>query len=108
MVREINGLGRTPTTTKTSEQATKQAGNNPTEQSAGQPGSSTAGSQSDGVQLSPEARTLQALSDQIKDLPEANLERAEQIRLALESGEYKIDDLVVADKLIQSEALYGK
>lgn len=107
MVREINGLGGTPTTTKTTEQAPKKAGNNSTEKAAAQPGN-TAGNAADGVQLSAEARTLQSLTDQIKDLPEANLERAEQIRQALESGQYQIDDLVVADKLLQSEALFGK
>lgn len=106
MVREINGLGGTPTTTKTSEQAPKKASSNATPEQAGsQPSSAPDG---DAVKLSPEARTLQALTDQIKDLPEANMERAEQIRQALESGQYKIDDLVVADKLLQSESLFGK
>lgn len=107
MVREINGLGGTPATTKATEQAPKKAGSSTPESSAA-PQTASSDSQSDGVQLSAEARTLQSLTDQIRDLPEANLERAEQIRQALESGEYQIDDLVVADKLLQSEALFGK
>lgn len=104
MVREINGLGGVPTTNKTSDQSTKKAAPETTEQKQTGEG----GNAPDGVELSREARTLQSLTDQVKDLPDANLERAEQIKLALESGEYKIDDLVVADKLLQASALFDK
>lgn len=103
MVREINGLGGVQTPSKTSEQGARKGADSTTDNLAS--GSQKA---TDGVELSTEARTLQSLTDQVKELPDANLERAEQIRLALESGEYSIDDLVVADKLLQSEALFGK
>ncbi len=100
MVREINGLGGMPGNTKSTDQSGRKTAENAPDarrNDAGQP--------SDGVQLSAEARSLQSLSDRVQGLPDANLERAEQIRQALESGEYRIDDVVVADKLLQSEAL---
>ena len=103
MVREINGLGGIPTTTKTTEQGSKKPAGGVVDAAV-----NTRPEDNDGVQLSTEARTLQSLTDQVKDLPDANLERAEQIRLALESGQYKIDDMVIADKILQSEALFGK
>lgn len=103
MVREINGLGGVPVPSKTSEQGARKGA-----ESTSDTVSRDSQQATDGVELSSEARTLQSLTDQVKELPDANLERAEQIRLALESGEYSIDDLVVADKLLQSEALFGK
>ena len=109
MVREINGLGGIPGAPKTTESKTTEQGARKSSGSAPvKTGGSESSGQTDGVQLSSEARTLQSLTDQVKNLPDANLERAEQIRQALESGQYKIDDLVVADKLMQSEALFGK
>lgn len=103
MVREINGLGGVQVTNKASDQSAKEGVKSKSDGTA-----SDQKPAADAVELSSEARSLQSLTDQIKDLPDANLERAEQIRLALESGEYAIDDLVVADKLLQSESLFGK
>ena len=102
MVREINGLGgplNTPTSTE------RGAG-----KSADTPAAGTAPSRgaADDVQLSDEAKTLQTLADKVNSLPDVNLERAEKIKAALENGEYRIDDLVVADKILNAEALLGK
>lgn len=103
MVREINGLGGSQAPSKVSDQSAGKASENKLDNA-----SKASQESSDAVELSAEARTLQALTDEVKELPDANLERAEQIRLALESGEYQVDDLVVADKLLQAEALFGK
>ena len=105
MVREINGLNGSPVSTTSADQSTRRAEQRP---SAAPADSGQQGGSSDEVQLSNEARTLQALTDRIQDLPEVNVERAESIRSALESGEFQIDDLVVADKILGSEALFGK
>ncbi len=103
MVREINGLDGFQPSTKSVGQNTKKSSQEPasTASEASQSGS-------DDVQLSSEARTLQSLTDRVNELPDVNVERAEQIKAALESGEYKVDDLVIADKLLSSEALFGK
>jgi negative regulator of flagellin synthesis FlgM len=103
MVREINGLGgpyNTPTSTERSARKTPDAAEN-------QPKASS-GSTQDQVQLSNAAINLQALADRVNDLPEVNIERAEKIKAALENGEYRIDDLVLADKILNTEALLGK
>ncbi|MEE8058877.1 MAG: flagellar biosynthesis anti-sigma factor FlgM [Pseudomonadales bacterium] len=99
MVREINGLGRTTPTPTTTERSAKKPADSPapTASSAGQ-------STADDVQLSSEAKTLQSLVDKVKDLPVVNVERAEKIKAALENGEYTVDDLVLADKILSSEA----
>lgn len=102
MVRDINGLGGLINTHTHTGNSGKQ-----TADSASVPADPGQGPAND-VQLSNEARTLQALADQVNDLPEVNIERAEQIRAALENGHYQINDLVVADKILNAEALLGK
>lgn len=104
MVREINGLSGIPTSNKSTEKGSGKPSGSTVD--GGSAGASTP--DTEGVQLSAEARTLQSLTDQVKNLPETNLERAEQIKQALESGQYQIDDLVIADKILQSEAFFGK
>ena len=104
MVRDINGLGgptNTPTVTERGAKKSPDAATAPAPSSASQ-------ASTDEVQLSSEAKTLQSLADKLKDLPEVNLERAEKIKAALENGDYKIDDLVLADKILSSEAILGK
>lgn len=100
MVRDINGLGgfSTPQT------VTEQSPNTASKKTADNAGSNSAAT-ADDVNISDGAKTLQALAAKIGDLPEVNIERAEQIKVALESGEYQIDDLVLADKILNSEAL---
>ena len=102
MVREINGLGGPLNTPASTERGDRKAVEAPATDPA--PSQGTA----DDVQLSNEAKTLQSLVDKVNNLPEVNLERAEKIKAALENGEYRIDDLVVADKILNTEALLGK
>lgn len=104
MVRDINGLGGYPSTKPNTEQGLSKntaTADNSTASSATLPSTSE-------VQLSTEAKTLQALAAKVNQLPAANMERAEQIKAELQRGEYKIDDLIVAEKLLNSEALFGK
>ncbi|ARN73067.1 flagellar biosynthesis anti-sigma factor FlgM [Oceanicoccus sagamiensis] len=103
MVRDINGLGGYSGPKTLAEQGSKKADGPAT--SAPASADSSSAEQSDGVQLSSEAKTLQSMADKINSLPDANIERAEKIKAALENGEYKVDDLVLADKIINSEAL---
>ena len=103
MVRDINGLGGYSGPKTVAEQGGKKAPESATSAPASSE-SSTA--QSDDVQLSSEAKTLQSMADKINSLPDVNVERAEKIKAALENGEYKVDDLVLADKIINSESLF--
>ncbi len=102
MIRDINGLGGPANTpSKTSEQASKKPATASTAAATPQPDQGQAGD----VQLSQEGRTLQSLADKVNNLPEVNLERVERIQAALENGEYQVDDLVLADKILGAEAL---
>ena len=100
MVREINGLGGVPGNPPTTDRNTKMP-SEPATAGSSQGAAATV----DEVQLSSEAKTLQSLTDKVKDLPEVNLERAEKIKAALENGEYRIDDLVLAEKMLNIENL---
>ena len=100
MVRDINGLGGFSTPPTATEKSPNKASKSTPENAE-----SNSATTADDVNISDSAKTLQALAAKISDLPEVNLERAEQIKVALESGEYQIDDLVLADKILNSEAL---
>lgn len=101
MVRDINGLGNF-SNQKTSAEPT-------VEKAASRAQTTTANSgtaaPADEVQLSDGARNLRALANTVNQLPEINSARAEKIKAALESGSYRIDELVLADKIINSEKL---
>lgn len=68
-------------------------------QSATQTG--TAGSQ---VQLSSQAQQLQAIEERLRDLPEVDSARVEQIKQAIADGSYQPDSSRIADKLIALES----
>lgn len=105
MVRDINGLGNySGLQTKT-----EQGGKNTTPLTETHSSSSdSTPAAGDDVQLSSEAKSLQNLADKVNNLPEVNIERAEKIKAMLENGEYQVDDVVLADKILSSEALFGK
>ncbi|MCP3907525.1 MAG: flagellar biosynthesis anti-sigma factor FlgM [Oceanicoccus sp.] len=104
MVRDINGLGGYSGPKTLVEQGGKKSADSPTAAPASADSSNAA--DSDDVQLSSEVKTLQSMADKINSLPDANIERAENIKAALENGDYKVDDLVLADKIINSGALF--
>ena len=92
MVRDINSLG------SLHETRAKPANS--------RPAASPAPEQRAEVQLSSQAQTLQGLENKLQHEPEVNEARVEAIKQALADGNYKIDDLVVADKLIQADGLF--
>ncbi|MEH6558602.1 MAG: flagellar biosynthesis anti-sigma factor FlgM [Oceanicoccus sp.] len=103
MVRDINGLGG-----YTGPKAVSEQGNKKTATAIEiTPSKPETTANDDGVQLSSEAKTLQTLTDKVNSLPDVNLARAEQIKASLANGDYKVDDLVLADKILNSEALLG-
>lgn len=105
MASEINGIR--PTAPATSEQAgalrTGAREQKPT--TAPAPGDSGRAA-SDSVSLSQSAQALKALEGRMQKLPEVDEKRVAQIKAALESGQYKVDDLVVADKLLNIDNLF--
>lgn len=105
MIKDINGLGaNTGPTTNSTGKAPKQA------ESPSVEANNTAANngQSDEVELSSQVQTLQALEAKLQAVPDVNIARVETIKQALEEGSFRIDDLVLADKLINSDALLGE
>lgn len=60
----------------------------------------------DNVNLSVQAQSLKALEAKLQKLPDVNEKRVSEIKAALDSGEYTVDDLVVADKLLGFDELF--
>jgi negative regulator of flagellin synthesis FlgM len=105
MVRDINGLGAYSGPQPKTEQSGKNTANPAALSTTSSDSSAPA---ADDVKLSSEAKSLQSLADKVNNLPEVNVERAEKIKAMLERGEYQIDNLVLADKILSSEAFFGR
>ncbi|NLY59663.1 MAG: flagellar biosynthesis anti-sigma factor FlgM [Gammaproteobacteria bacterium] len=56
------------------------------------------------VKLSNQAQQLQAIEERLRDLPEVDSARVEQIRQAIADGSYQPDSGRIADKLIALES----
>ena len=56
-----------------------------------------------GVKLSDQAQQLQAIEERLRELPEVDSARVEQIKQAIADGSYQIDSTRIADKLIALE-----
>ena len=60
----------------------------------------------DSISLSAQAQGLKALEEKLQKLPAINEKRVADIKAALASGKYRVDDLVVADKLLGYDELF--
>lgn len=56
------------------------------------------------VRLSDQAQQLQAIEERLRELPEVDSARVEQIRQAIADGSYQPDSGRIADKLIALES----
>jgi negative regulator of flagellin synthesis FlgM len=105
MIRDINGLGSlNEARNRPGSSAGKSSGS---EASAGNTGAAV-DSNSDGVALSDQAQSLQIIEEKIRNLPEVNQAKVDSIKTALADGSFKIDNLILADKLLNSDALLGE
>jgi negative regulator of flagellin synthesis FlgM len=105
MIKDINGLGSTIAAKDTR----AERGEKKSSETASTPQSSQ-GSQSsaqDAVEISSNALGLSALADKVASLPDVDIEKVNRIKAALENHEFNIDDLVLADKLLNSDDLLG-
>ena len=104
MIKDINGLGSLPETKTRPGSSGKQA----LQDTANDAPAAAETAKQDAVELSSQVQTLQSLEAKLQGVPEVNEARVEAIKQALEDGNFKIDDLVLADKLINSDALLGE
>jgi negative regulator of flagellin synthesis FlgM len=112
MVNHINGSGKPlpPEQTPRSAQgaaadSAKTAGQQAGAAATPQPGTA-AKAAVDSVSLSSNAQAMKSLEEKIQKLPDVNEKRVAQIKAALASGQYNVDDLVVADKLLNLDDLF--
>ncbi len=63
---------------------------------------------SDVVTLTDLAARLQSLTDAVAKLPEVDQARVAELKTAIESGDYRIDDAKIADQLTAFEAQLGR
>jgi negative regulator of flagellin synthesis FlgM len=94
---KINGLENRPV---------QVAGKGATERTAGKsaaaPGAAVAAAAHE-VKLTDSAMQLAALEKALAQVPDVDLKRVEEVRTAIQSGEYKIDAQRIAAKLLQLE-----
>lgn len=107
MVKEINGSGinRAPLQ-QTSQQQDVAGSSRAAGKADARPETGAARAVGDSVSLSSNAQSLRSAGEKLQKLPEVNEKRVAEIRAALESGAYKVDDLVLADKLLAAEDLF--
>lgn len=109
MVRDISGLGSPNRnelrSDRNSEGGPKTASST---QSVDSTHSTVKSGASDQVELSNQAQTLKKLESKLADLPDVDEERVAAIKSAIENGEYQINNTQIAEKLLRSDALFGK
>jgi len=65
-------------------------------------------STSDTVNLTSSAQLLERLEKSLASLPDVNVDRVAEVKLALESGDYQIDADAIADAMIRFERSFGE
>lgn len=107
MVRDINGLGTPP---NNGERPTRDPGKvdakQPQQPAPARNEAPKGAPAQDRVALSSGAQTLREAEQKLAREPDVSEKRVAEIRAALDSGSYKVDDLVVADKLLGFDDLY--
>ncbi len=103
MTININNLGVNNNTLSSNNRASESSRNQSTESATTATSSSTSG---DSVAISQQALNLTGLEARINDAPAVDTARVDSIRQAIEDGSYSIDADNIADRLLDSDALY--
>jgi len=107
MTNDIKGFGSPPGADQTALRGTGKEGaksSAPATQAPAPTGVAKAAAES--VSLSSSAQALKALEEKVQKLPDINEKKVAEIKAALASGQYSVDDLVVADKLLGFDELF--
>lgn len=107
MATDIKGLGTPPAADQAALRSTNKDSSSPAERTPQQPAPTSAAKVSiDSVNLSSQAQSLKAVEEKIQKLPSVNEKKVADIKAALASGKYSVDDLVIADKLLGFDELF--
>lgn len=107
MIRDISGLASPANKELRTGQQSQQSVEQPSSQ-APPPKEAAQAAPPEQVKLSQQAQTLKSLEEKLNVLPEVNEERVADIKAKLDSGEFTIDNVALADKMLSSDALFGK
>lgn len=107
MNNDIKGLGVPPGADKAAlRNISKETPSNSPSATPPPVATGTAKAAVESVSLSSSAQALKALEEKIQKLPDVNEKRVAEIKAALASGQYSVNDLVVADKLLGFDELF--
>ncbi len=108
MASDINGLGNAAATDQTALRPKDSTGKDTASTSGTQAttASPTAAASVDSVSLSSNAQGLQALEQKIQQLPDVNQQRVADLKAAIDSGQYHVDNQKVADKMLGYDELF--
>jgi len=106
MVRDLNGVGGSQSGNTQSTKNQKASASDKTADS--QRAQTTAPAQEsvkarDSVQISAQAQALAALEGKLKDIPDVNQKRVNELRDAINSKRYNVDAERIADKLLKAD-----
>jgi negative regulator of flagellin synthesis FlgM len=109
MTNDIKGLGSPPSTDQSTLRGTgKESATTAAAQTVAKPApAGVAKAAAESVSLSSNAQALKAVEEKIQKLPDINEKKVAEIKAALESGRYTVDDLVIADKLLGFDELFN-
>lgn len=110
MTNDIKGLGSPPSTDQSALRSTGKDSATPANQAAANPAPAPTGvakAAAESVSLSSNAQALKAVEEKIQKLPDINEKKVAEIKAALDSGQYTVDDLVIADKLLGFDELFN-
>jgi negative regulator of flagellin synthesis FlgM len=106
MATNIKGLGTPPAADQAVLRSTSKESNQ-TERAPQQPApTNVTKASADSVNLSSQAQALKAVEEKVQKLPSVNEKKVAEIKAALASGQYRVDDLVIADKLLGFDELF--
>jgi negative regulator of flagellin synthesis FlgM len=107
MATDIKGLGTPSAADQAALRSTGKDSSSQAERTPQQPAPTGAAKASaDSVNLSSQAQSLKAVEEKIQKLPTVNEKKVADIKAALASGQYSVDDLVIADKLLGFDDLF--
>ncbi|HHQ14633.1 MAG TPA: flagellar biosynthesis anti-sigma factor FlgM [Chromatiales bacterium] len=71
------------------------------------PAAGPTASKTDGVDLSPTVSNLKKIEARLRELPDVDQARVDELRGQIESGEYQVDENAVAAKLLRLDRELG-
>ena len=64
-------------------------------------------SSSDKVELSSEAKSMQSIEDQVRQLPDVDQEKVDRIKSAIADGSYSVNSQSIANKMLDLDGMFS-